>query len=178
MRPSSKAEEKRQISRGAPGSLCTPPPPRTRGLGSALATWLPPTVLDSGAVRCLLRLAGLFMTAAAGWECGAEEQRLAPPPPQAFLSEDPPAPRAEGRGEGTLGRAIAGVALGRQATSAHRLLARFWAPLHSHARPLLARCGQLPLWLRCGGSCGRRPGSRRLPRLTSPSLRHGGGLRG
>lgn len=37
---------------------------------------------------------------------------------------------------------------------------------------------RLPLWLRSGGSCGRRLGCRRLSALSSPSCHRGGGLQG
>lgn len=67
-------------------------------------------------------------------------------------------------------RSLAALAL-------RRLLARFQtappAPLPS---PRLGP--QLPLWLRCGGSCGRRLGCRRRSPLSSLSSRHGDGLRG
>lgn len=47
------------------------------------------------------------------------------------------------------------------------------------SRPHSPRLGpQLPLWLRCGGFCGRRLGFRRRSPLSSHSSRHGGGLRG
>lgn len=77
------------------------------------------------------------------------------------------------------GRAWASAAVARQqhGLAPPRLLARFQ---HRPSRPpsLPPLRPQLPLWLRSGGSCGRRLGCRRLSALSNPSCHRGGGLQG
>lgn len=54
----------------------------------------------------------------------------------------------------------------------------FGPPLPPPSVPSARLGPQLPLWLRCGGYCGRRLGCRRRSPLSSPSSHRGGGLRG
>ena len=140
------------------------PPPRSRGGGpsqrrGAGTPWQPrarPSPADPGCrLRCWVfaqsGVSGgrrkIFMTAGLGRECRAEEQPVVPPPQAYSQPEIPllytPQPKALRQVTPVRGCNLR-IALSQPRSSAHRLLARFRAPLRPLIRPLLAEAPAAP----------------------------------